>query len=172
MIAETTRYARILRAIARQLEGLSVRDFDLELDGDIYVVRGDMKLSETRRIRDAFRSVCKNWKKRTQGANHSSSSELTFSQKDIDRLEEEGKALRSDRQGPLKPHSLPQLLRTVGWYVDKNNGRLFRLTKKDDLVAVWYTGPVGSERMETFTLLNLYDVWVRLYKRRNLSIAA
>jgi hypothetical protein len=85
-------------------------------------------------------------------------------QKDIDRLERDRRALRSDwNASPLAP-SMPQLLRTVGWYVDHKQGQLNKLSKDGDSLTVSYLKAIVTEKIETFTLLQLYDMWV--YKRR------
>jgi hypothetical protein len=89
---------------------------------------------------------------------------LEFMQKDIDRLERDRRALRSDwNASPLAP-SMPQLLRTVGWYVDHKQGQLNKLSKDGDSLTVSYLKAIVTEKIETFTLLQLYDMWV--YKRR------
>lgn len=102
MIAnKTTCYEQILRAIGQGLEVLSVQAFDLEVDGNNYVVQGQ--------------------------------------------------TLRSGTEGSPNPHSLSQVLRMVGAYVDHKRGRLSKVSGRNQWVTIWSRGPTGGEHMERFT---------------------
>jgi hypothetical protein len=173
-------YEHILRAIGQGLEALSVEQFELEATNEVFVVQGSATQKEAEKpnagklsaFKKAFLDICDISKTPTsseapagQGAS-SRSLRLEFTQKDIDKLERDGQALRSDWEASPLVHSLPQLLRTVGWYVDHNQGRLHKFSKNGDSLTVSYVGSIGREKSETFTLLQLYDMWVRLYKRR------
>lgn len=170
---QKTHYEQILRAIGQGLEELSIGDsFDLEVDGEKYVLRGSSsKLAGSKRIKDVFLNVCKTLQTRSPRGRRSEVLRLSFSPDDVDRLERVGQASRSNRQTLAKPHSLPQLMRTVGWYVDKKQGRLLRVSKHSETVSVLYLGLLGNEKLESFTQLTLYDIWVRLYKKRKEPIA-
>ena len=172
---EKTHYEQILRAIGQGLEDVSIKDsFDLEVDGQNYVLRGSStNLRSSKQLRDVFLNICKIFNTRTPRGRVSSSKVLclTFSKDAVDKLERAGQASRSDGRSLPKPHSLPQLMRTVGWYLDKKQGRLLRLSKHGDTVSVLYLGLLGNERLESFTQLMLYDIWVRLYKKRKEPIA-
>jgi len=134
---EKTYYEQILRAIGQGLEDELVEDhFDLEADGQNYVLRGSSSnLKHSKRLRDVFLNVCKTFNTpTTHGRPHSAKVlHLSFSEDDIDRLERAGQALSSNRRSLAKPHTLPQLVRTVGWYLDKKQARLLRLSKHGEL---------------------------------------
>jgi hypothetical protein len=91
---------------------------------------------------------------------------LQFTQADIDQLERDGQALRSDWERSPLSHSLPQVLRTVGWYVDHKKGQLQKISRSGETLSVSYTGSLGTQKIETLTLLQIYDMWVHLYKQR------
>lgn len=174
-----TCYEQILRAIGQALELLCVQAFDLEVDGDNYLVRGESetskkrKVPETRSVKNALRNF---WNKsptqtstRTARGNLSSSFVflgMRFAQEDIDRLERQGQALRASWERSPNAHTLSQILRTVGAHVDHKRGRLLRVSKRSQWVTVCYKGPFGGERIERFTQSNLYDFWVHMYKQR------
>jgi hypothetical protein len=181
MIKTTIQYEHILRAIGQGLEQLSVEAFDLEVANDTFLIQGAATQKESGKLnaanvstfKKAFLEICHISKKpattetRAGKAGASARSlRLEFTENDIDTLERDGQALRSDWNGSPLAHSLPQLLRTVGWYVDHQKGRLHRISKNGDTLTISYLGSIGTRKVETFTLLQLYDMWVHLYKRR------
>jgi hypothetical protein len=181
MMKTTMQYEHILRAIGQRLEQLSVEAFDLEVANDTFLIQGAATQKESGKLnaanvstfKKAFLEICHISKKpattetRAGKAGASARSlRLEFTENDIDTLERDGQALRSDWNGSPLAHSLPQLLRTVGWYVDHQKGRLHRISKNGDTLTISYLGSIGTRKVETFTLLQLYDMWVHLYKRR------
>ena len=177
----TIQYEHILRAIGQGLEALSVETFDLQVANDTFLIEGAATQKESEKpnaaklsaFKNAFLEICHISKNSAtsetpagKAGASSRSLHLQFTQNDIDRLERDGQALRSDWNASPLAHSLPQLLRTVGWYVDHTEARLHKLSKNGDTLTVSYTGSIGNAKIETFTLLQLYDMWVHLYKRR------
>jgi hypothetical protein len=181
MIKTTIQYEHILRAIGQGLEQLSVEAFDLEVANDTFLIQGAATQKESGKLnaanlstfKKAFLEICHISKKPAtsetpagKAGASARSLRLEFTENDIDTLERDGQALRSDWNGSPLAHSLPQLLRTVGWYVDHQKGRLHRISKNGDTLTISYLGSIGTRKVETFTLLQLYDMWVHLYKRR------
>jgi hypothetical protein len=175
MVKTTIQYEHILRAIGQGLEALAVEAFGLEVASETFLINGTARESGSAKrgaFRKAFLDICqmstKAMRSETLTGRHGTSSRLVrlqFTQHDIDKLEKDGQALRSNWNGSPLAHSLPQLLRTVGWYVDNKQGQLQKITKGDSL-RVSYIESTGKEKSEIFTLLQLYDMWVHLYKRR------
>jgi hypothetical protein len=179
MVKTMILYEHILRAIGQGLEALSVEAFDLQVANDTFLIQGVATQKEPANaaklssFKKAFLEICHISKKPAtsetpagKAGASSHSLRLVFTQTDIDKLERDGQALRSDWNASPLAHSLPQLLRTVGWYVDHKEGRLHKLSKNGDSLTVCYLGAIGTAKIETFTLLQLYDMWVHLYKRR------
>jgi hypothetical protein len=181
MVKTTIQYEHILRAIGQGLEALSIEAFELEVANDTFLIQGAamQRESETPNaanlsaFKKTFLDICRISKKpvtaETPAGKAGASSRplrLEFTQDDIDKLERDGQALRSDWNASPLAHSLPQLLRTVGWYVDHKEGQLKKVSKDRESLTVSYLGSIGIEKIETFTLLQLYDMWVHLYKRR------
>jgi hypothetical protein len=125
-----------LRTVGQALELLNVRSFSLDLSDESYVVEG------------------------------SGFSGLQFSQEKLSQLEEQARARRSNSNPGPDPHSLSQMLRTVGAYADQKQHRLLKVSWCDGRVVISYGQPRGGEKTEELTKINLYDLWVHLYKLR------
>ena len=181
MAPPTICYEHILRAIGQGLESLSLEGFDLEVVNDTFSVQGipTPKGSEKPTIaplnafKKAFLSIChtpiKSAPSETPAERFPGPSRLLrlqFTQADIDKLERDGQALRSDWERSPLSHSLPQVLRTVGWYVDHKKGQLHKISRNGKTLSVSYTGWLGTEKVETLALMQIYDMWVHLYKQR------
>src|SRR5688572_11936430 len=172
-------YEHILRAIGQGLESLSLEAFDLEVAGDAFSIRGiptrkkseELPVTKLQAFKKAFLDI-RNISTAAQAATPvkvpapSRLLRLDFTQADIDRLEREGQALRSDWERSPLSHSLPQVLRTVGWYVDHKKCQLHKISKTGETLSVSYTGSLGTQKLETLTLVEIYDMWVHLYKQR------
>ena len=181
MSQPTICYEHILRAIGQGLESLSLEAFDLEVARDTYSIRGIPTRKESEKspvtklkaFKKAFLDICNTSKIPDRPATppvkvpgHSRLLRLEFTQADIDKLEREGQALRSDWERSPLSHSLPQVLRTVGWYVDHKKCQLQKISKTGETLSVSYTGSLGTQKLETLTLVEIYDMWVHLYKQR------
>ena len=178
-------YEHILRAIGQGLESLSLESFDLEVVEDTFSVRGiptqkeseKLPVTKLRAFKKAFLGICSKSKTPKGSATpvvsvpgSSRLLRLQFTQADIDKLERDGQALRSDWERSPLSHSLPQVLRTVGWYIDQKKGQIHKISKTDDILSVSYTGLLGTQKFETLTLVQIYDMWVHLYKQRKENI--
>jgi hypothetical protein len=181
MAQTATCYEHILRAIGQGLESLSLEAFDLEVANDTFSIQGTPTRKESEKptvaklhaFKKAFLGICHTPKRpapsatpAVQVSGSSRTLRLQFTQADIDKLERDGQALRSDWERSPLSHSLPQVLRTVGWYVDRKKGQLQKISKSGDTLSVSYTGSLGTQKIETLTLLQIYDMWVHLYKQR------
>lgn len=169
----TAHYQNVLRAIGQGLENLQVNSFDLEFSDGHYIVSGNCKNSKTpvvhhRSVAKSFLSLVRNVSKKTT-PNPSLPfhfSGLCFAPRDIERLDQKGKALRSSWDGsPPNPHSVAQVLRMTGTYLD-HNGSLLRLSWRHPILTLWYVNKLGIEMREEFTPPDLYDVWVHQFKKR------
>ena len=178
-------YEHILRAIGQGLESLSLESFDLEVAENTFLVRGiptpkkseKSPVTKLKGFKKALLEICHY--SRTPASTPTSNVrvpgssrllQLQFTQADIDKLERDGQALRSDWERSPLSHSLPQVLRTVGWYVDHKKGQIHKISKTADTVSVSYTGLLGTQKFETLTLVQIYDMWVHLYKHRKANL--
>jgi hypothetical protein len=73
---------------------------------------------------------------------------------------------REPRSGFANGHSLSQLLRTVGSLAYQRNQRLLAISWRDISICVVIETAQGKREIEVFRPDNLYDIWVRMYLRR------
>jgi hypothetical protein len=173
-------YDQTLRVIGQALEPLEIQDFDLEIDGYDYTVRGQSASKKVRTdtkpggLRNALKNAWDKFEAKSLG--HAMPDELPspfvvlelhFEPDDIDRLERQGRAARrSDSKGATNPNRLSQILRALGAYVKRKSVRLLKISKRKDWVSVEYEKAVGVNGVENFRTTDLYDFWVHLYKQR------
>jgi hypothetical protein len=93
--------------------------------------------------------------------------ELHYTQEDIERMDAEGQSKRQTGDaGSPEAHTLSQILRAVGAFVDQKQGRLLRVTKEAQDLTIEYESALKREMTEKFTIASLYDYWVKMYLRR------
>jgi len=181
LMSGMTNYARPLRAIGQALETLNLQSFELETVEEGFYVRGILvnahpELSHDLVTADKLNAI---WgatpdatnsgdRSRHQGSNTQvlSPIELQYNFKDVDRLEEEGRAKRVDPHRMPDGASLSQVLRSIGAYLNQKRAHLLRLSRDADSISVEYETSLGSILKETLAVGELYDLWVRMYLQR------
>ena len=93
--------------------------------------------------------------------------DLHYTAKDMDRLEQQGKAKRQNVAGVPDVASLSQLLRTIGAYVEQKKARLVRIARDGDSLEIEYYTVGGERRAETVSAASLYEFWAQLYLQRS-----
>jgi hypothetical protein len=174
-------YARHLRVIGQDLEGLRLEAFNLECTGDIYLIwsrPGGTGLEDSPLSRLSKNRLQKLWKNRSRTRSYGQEELATlpssarakryrYSLSDIDRMEHESKSRRYHKPGVTDGHSLSQLLRTVGAIVRQKHERLLGISWQDFSISVVVETPQGRREIDVFRPDNLYDLWVRMYLRRD-----
>jgi hypothetical protein len=181
-----TDYARHLRVIGQDLENLRLAAFNLECTGDSYLVwvRPDAAAaSQNPLLRVSRNRLQKLWKNKTQphtlaqeeGYTNSASQSgkrLRYSAQDLNRMERDRRQLRRDRRATTDGHSLSQLLRTVGEIIGQRGERLLGISWQEFSISMVVETPQGRKEIDVFRPDNLYDIWVRMYlKRENRAIS-
>ena len=163
----TASYSQQLRPLGQQLEALGIDSFTLRLEGDTYVVNGQ------KRSRPQQKSERSLWQRLRSASNPSSApppsaaQELRFSLAELTRLDDEGLEQRSTGGGSADAHSLSQILRAVGAFVEQKQGRLIGVTKDGQDIAIEYESAPQRHIIDKFTVFSLYDFWVKMYLRRS-----
>ncbi|HKY09096.1 MAG TPA: hypothetical protein VJQ55_12670 [Candidatus Binatia bacterium] len=174
-------YSRHLRAIGQDLEVLNFDDFNLEFTGDSYLVwlkPGDNTESDKPRSRISKSRLQKLWRNRTplralaQEESYAVSPSQTgrrlrYSVQELDRIEREQRTRRRTQSGNADGHSLSQLLRTLGDFIAQRSERLLGIAWQELSVGVVFQTPQGRKEIEVFRPDNLYDLWVRMYLKRD-----
>lgn len=173
-----TSHQLTLRAVGQALDLLHVHAFEIEFDGKGFVVRGASERIEGEVVIKAkgFRKLVKIFRpnavigpgrrRRERVRRPFTFSGMQFSEEDLERLELRGQASRLNSDGTPAYPSLSQVLRALGAYIDRKGARLTRISGRDNQITAIYKMPLGDEKVETFTKINLYDLWVHMYKLR------
>jgi hypothetical protein len=176
-----TDYARHLRAIGQDLENLHLASFNLEYVGDAYLVwvRSDEHAESTNRLsRISKNRLQKLWRNKTPArtlgheeafpvSGSQTGRRLRYSVQELDRIEREQRARRRQQSGTADGHCLSQLLRTVGDLVGQRGERLLGIAWQELSVSVVVETPYGRKEIDVFRPDNLYDLWVRMYLKRD-----
>jgi hypothetical protein len=179
-MSQPPEYAQLLRSIGQALEVLKFGSFEMEFAGGDFLVHGSAETSteqeEARRIREwLLKYVWEGLPGETASKSEIESAmstwpaklHLRYTPKDMDRLEEAGKAKRQTAAGVPDVTSLSQLLRTIGAYVERKRVRLVKISRYGESLMIEYDQASGERRTETVSAGSLYDFWVKLYLQRS-----
>jgi len=93
--------------------------------------------------------------------------ELHYTLEEIERMDTEAQRRRQGGAGgSAEAHTLSQILRAVGAFVDQKQGRLLGITKEALDITIEYESALKRSMTEKFTVASLYDYWVKMYLRR------
>ena len=166
-------FAQWLRPVGQLLEPLEIESFALQVENNGVYIR-----AQKRAVRPvqpspelSLRSVWQALRgKETQAAKEPHAQwqtlELRYSLEDIERMDREAKSRRSLAGASPEAHTLGQILRAVGAFVDQKQGRLIGVTKEGQEIGINYESALRRGVSEKFTVSSLYDYWVKMYLRR------
>lgn len=175
-------YARHLRVIGQDLENIRLDTFNLECTGDAYLVwvRSGSGQESNHPLLHAGkgRLLQKLWRNRMPSptvAREQSYTDspaqagkrLRYSLADLDRMEREQRARRRRQSGSTNGHSLSQLLRTIGDLVSRRGEKLLGISWQELSISMVVETPHGKKEIDVFRPDNLYDLWVKMYLRRD-----
>jgi hypothetical protein len=165
---ESLSYAQTLRTVGQMLEALEIQSFELKIEGNDFTVSAQ----KSRRPREKSLRVF--WRRLrgkgagSRGTNKPSSGivELHYTTAEIARIDCVGRAKRGATAGAPEPHSLSQVLRAVGAYVDRKGGQLLTVLKDNQNIDFEYKSGLKTKVSQQFTVPALYDYWVKMYLNR------
>jgi len=163
-MAERKAYDWQLRTIGQALEAQRISIFELQRQGDSFIVNGEPE-KET-----SLLAKLRNWQKRNRAAGMSGSQ--TFTPQDIEQLDRQGRAQRSKSDRLPDFHSLANILRTVGAHLDAKRTELLELQKKELSITILFRNPSGHPEFEERSLGSFYDLFTQLHARRKRPNAA
>ncbi|HSK31599.1 MAG TPA: hypothetical protein VLA17_16680 [Candidatus Limnocylindria bacterium] len=157
-MAENKSYEQQLRNIGQSLEAQRIREFELRRQGERIVVKGEPE-KET-----SLLAALRNWQKRVR--REALNGSLEFSSHDVEELERQGRAQRSQPNRLPDFHRLPNTLRTVGSYLDLKGSRLLELHKHQLGVTLLCQSQAGHPEFEERSIASFYDLFVQMHGRR------
>jgi hypothetical protein len=157
-MASLTSYRQQLRSIGQSLEAQRIQIFELICRRDRFVVKGEPE-KETSMLA-ALRQWQQRW--RSDGLNAS----LTFTNQDIDQLERQGRALRKQPNRLPDFYSLPNTLRTIGYYLELKESELLEMQKRQLSLTLLIRNQNGHPEMEERSIASFYDLFLRLHDKR------
>jgi hypothetical protein len=158
MTQPSTSYHRRLRSVGQSLEAQRINVFDLVCEGERIVVKGQPD-KET-----SLLAALRNWQK--QRRSHGLHASLTYTGQDLDQLDHQGRAMRSKNNRLPDFHSLPNMLRMVGWDLDAKEAELLELRKDQLSLTILSRDRNGYPQYEERTIASFYDLFLRLHDRR------
>ena len=176
----TIGYVQPFRAIGQALETLNLQSFELEPIGDEFYIRGNLSNAVLDTTADALTPASVNtvWGNLPGFRSESpqerkekiipllSSIELQYTSKDVERLEQSGRAKRTEPNRIPEHSSLSQVLRCVEAYLIQKRARLLKLCRDSDSVSLEYETALGNRLKDRLVVGELYDLWVGMYKQR------
>lgn len=176
---DPSEYSRHLRAIGQDLENLRLIRFNLECTGSDYLIwpRSDSVDTQTRASLIANRRLRKLWQDRAKPRPRGQEEYISigslgrvkryrYTACELEAIDRAGQRRRS-QNGTADGHSLSQLLRTVGSLISQRNQKLLGIAWQEVSVSVVFEGDRGRREIDVYRLDHLYDLWVRMYLRRN-----
>lgn len=143
-------YAQTLRCIGQALQDFEIEAFELESDSsDFRLQAGDPRPPYTGLI------------------------ELRFSPQKIAVLDRQGRARRGQSGPTVRFDSIPEMLRSIGAYIDSKRAHLRRIENSgssmsdDPIVAIEYQTRAGEVQAENLKMSFIREASVSMYKRRS-----
>ena len=178
VMTDPNEHAQLLRAIGQALEVLQFGSFTMEFIGGDFLVRGRAATSPEQEKARAMRQKVIQFVWEALPGEKASEAEIAFAMstwpaeldlrytaKDMDRLEQQGKAKRQNVASVPDVASLSQLLRTIGAYVEQKKARLVKISRYGESLVIQYDTMAG-ETTEEVSAGSLYELWVQLYLQR------
>lgn len=165
-------FAQLLRPVGQMLEPLQIDSFSLKVEDAGIAVFAD-KPAVTQPTPQSV-SLKVSWqifrRKKVEPEPEpqpsSGSLEIHYSHDEIARMDSAGQGRRSGAPGSPEAHTLSQILRAVGAFVDQKQGRLLGVVKEGQDISIEYESALRRALTEKFTVASLYDYWVKMYLRR------
>jgi hypothetical protein len=146
--AVSAKYATALRCIGQDLERRGLKSFDIRFE------------------RNEYMAYCG-----YQDPPSPTPVTIQYTSKDIQELDRAGEGKRGELSATKEFLNQIQIFRTIGGYLDKNEGQLVRLTNnhgigKDSLFKVEYVTQDGERVVDDRAGTAIYDMCVTMYKQR------
>jgi hypothetical protein len=152
-MAAKRRYDEDLRAIGQALEGRDISVFELKRVDDLYVIQGIPDQA------DSLHSKVRQWLRHFHRG--SINDPMRLGAVEVEQFSQAGRAKRS-KPGQLTDfRTVPNILRTVGAYLDSREvDELLILQKRRISITLSYRDKTGQERQEDRSISSFYRVFL------------
>jgi hypothetical protein len=152
----TRHYDEELRAVGQALEASDISVFELKRVEDLYVIQGMPDQA------DSLHSKVRRWLRRF----HRRNDPLILGAAEVEQFSQAGRAKRSKPGQLTEFRTVPNILRTVGAYLDSREVELLILQKRRISITLSYRDRTGLERREDRSISSFYRVFLELCGRR------
>jgi hypothetical protein len=148
-----------LHNIGQSLEAQRISVFELRYEDGRFVAKGNPEKEVS--LLATLRQWQKRW--RQKGLNGS----LAYAPGDIEQLERQGRTKRSRPNRLPDFYSLPNVLRTLGAYLDSRHAELIELHMTPLTLTLLYRNRDGHPGFEERSIASFYDFFLKLHGRRH-----
>jgi hypothetical protein len=169
MNPERLSYAQSLRAIGESLEAEGISTFELEKQGENYMLR--VVARPPARERNFLKKIAQLlWRADNSDREPSDpavpAQTLCYTPPDISRLVTEQQSRHGGSNAMPDARKLAQVLRVIGDHLDRKEACAFTVSVSGHSLSLAYETGSGHQIQESFTVENLYDLAVHMYLRR------
>lgn len=171
-MSQIVTFSQLLRPVGQMLEPLQIESFSLKVENGGVAVFAEKNETPAPQRQDVSLKVSwqifrrKKAEEPSEPQPSSGSLEIHYSHEDIARMDIQGQSKRTGTAGSPEAHTLSQILRAVGAFVDQKQGRLLSVAKDGQDINIEYQSALNRPLTEKFTVASLYDYWVKMYLRR------
>jgi hypothetical protein len=165
--SEMTSFAHQLRALGQALEKFCFAALDVKLSGGNYLVTGQVAAVEKAKfsLGQFVRGLLRGFPTSTLTG---SKVTLCFSPQEIESFAFQGKAERRAAGKMPGPHSISQILRGIGSYLDSQEGTtLIAISLNPKRVSVRYRTAAGKLEQAHQNVEYFCDYWMKMSLRRS-----
>jgi hypothetical protein len=153
-----THYDRELRTIGQALEARDISVFELKRVKDLYVIQGMPDHA------DSLHTTARRWLRRLH--RHSVNDSMIFGAVEVEELSQAWRAKRSTPGQLTEFRTVPNILRTIGAYLDSKEVELLILQKRRISITLSYRDKTGQERQEDRSISSFYRAFLELCGKR------
>ncbi len=161
-MTHTPSYDQQLRNIGQSLESQRINAFELKYQDKCYVVKGDPEQEVS------LLATLRQWQKRLRREGMISS--LSYAPQDLEQLEGQGRKRRIRPNRLPDFYALPNVLRTLGAYLEEKGAELIELHKSPLTLMLLYRNREGHPAVEERSIASFYDFFLKLHGRRKISL--
>jgi hypothetical protein len=158
MTQSHTSYHQQLRSLGQSLEAQRISVFEMTCEGERIVVKGQPD-KET-----SLLAAMRNWQR--QRRSHGLDSSLTYTGQDLEQIDRQARANRAQANCLPDFHSLANMLRILGWYLDQKGAELLELHKHPLSWTIVSRDRQGYPHYEERTIASFYNLFMSLHDRR------